>query len=40
MTDMPVTSNVGSLYVAAWLSGGTSVSINEVTLRQARLVLG
>ena len=26
--------------VAAWLSGSAFVSINEVTLRRARLVLG
>jgi len=27
-------------YMAAWLSGSALVSINEVTLRRARLVLG
>ena len=34
-------ANQGNLWVAAWLSGSMSVSINEVTLcRRARLVLG
>ena len=28
------------VYLAAWLSGSELVSINEVTLRRARLVLG
>jgi len=27
-------------YVAAWLNGSALVSINDVTLRRARLVLG
>ena len=29
-----------AVVVAAWLSGSALVSINEVTLRRARLVLG
>jgi len=29
-----------TVWVAAWLSGSALVSINEVTLRRAQLVLG
>jgi len=32
--------NGGLAIVAAWLSGSALVSINKVTLRRARLVLG
>jgi len=31
---------IGPIWLVAWLSGNALVSINEVTLRQARLVLG
>ena len=34
-----ISSNVRT-WLVAWLSGNALVSINEVTLRQARLVLG
>jgi len=36
----PATTTEASLWVTAWLSGSALVSINEVTLRRARLVLG
>ena len=40
MTDIIHDDVCRILQVVAWLSGSALVSINEVTLRRARLVLG
>jgi len=35
-----ISSTIGSFWVVAWLSGNALVSINVVTLRRTRLILG